>query len=374
MKDLKKDPFEEYLLQTEGNKTEKSYTWQTAIGLQEVDGLKPSDYLKKTAIRHIEGEITLSHAEELINSYYEETNEIPSQERVEEADKVSLRIATILSEKAFDFSPAYYISIHKRLFEGIYPHAGKLREYNITKKEWVLDGETVIYGSAYSLRETLEYDFSEERKFKYQGLSVDEFISHIAFFIARLWQIHIFAEGNTRTTAVFLIKYLRSFGYAITNDAFAKNAWYFRNALVRANYNNFQGNTHESMQYLELFLRNLLLNENNPLHNRDMHISGLLHFEEKPNDETKKPNDKTKKPNDEQKTELYLDKIELTEHTKQNIQKCYEAFGKEKSFGRKEMMEVLGLKKVATSELIKKMLNFSLIISVHGKGKYKFNV
>lgn len=272
---MDKDPFKEYLRESEPDKAGKSYAWSTAIGLQAVDGLKPSKYLIDTAIQNIEGKITIKEAQDLINAYYEErASRLPDGERTEEADKVSSRIAEILSETAFSFSPNEYLSIHRKLFQGIYNHAGKIRDYNITKKEWVLDGATVIYGSASELRATLEYDFSQERDFSYKGLSMDEIIHHLAVFLSRLWQIHIFGEGNTRATAVFFIKYLRTLGFSATNDIFAEHAWYFRNALVRANYTNLQNNIHETTEYLELFLRNLLLNDNNELHNRNLHISG----------------------------------------------------------------------------------------------------
>ena len=234
---MEKDPFKEYLKEAEPDKAGKSYVWSTAIGLQAVDGLKPSKYLIDTAIQNIEGKITIKEAQSLIDSYYgEKPVHFSDEERTEEADKVSSRIAGILSETAFSFSPNEYISIHRKLFQGIYKHAGKIRDYNITKKEWVLDGATVMYGSASELRETLEYDFSQERDFSYKGLSMDEIIHHLAVFVSRLWQIHIFGEGNTRTTAVFFIKYLGTLGFSVTNDIFAENAWYFRNALVRANY------------------------------------------------------------------------------------------------------------------------------------------
>ena len=273
---MEKDPFKEYLRESEPDKAHKGYAWSTAIGLQAVDGLKPSKYLIDTAIQNIEGKITMKEAQSLIDSYYgEEPVHFSDEERIEEADKVSSRIAGILSETAFSFSPNEYISIHRKLFRGIYKHAGKIRDYNITKKEWVLDGATVMYGSASELRETLEYDFSQERDFSYKGLSMDEVIHHLAVFVSRLWQIHIFGEGNTRTTAVFFIKYLGTLGFSVTNDIFAENAWYFRNALVRANYTNLQKGIHETTEYLEVFLRNLLLNEKNELHSRNLHISGL---------------------------------------------------------------------------------------------------
>ena len=272
---MEKDPFKEYLKESEPDKAYKSYAWSMAIGLQAVDGLNPSKYLIDTAIQNIEGKITIKEAKHLIDSYYEKkTVQLSDDERTEEADKVASRIAEILSETAFSFSPNEYISIHRKLFQGIYSHAGKIRDYNITKKEWVLDGASVVYGSASELRATLEYDFSQEKNFSYRGLSMDEIIRHLAVFVSRLWQIHIFGEGNTRTTAVFFIKYLRILGFSVTNDIFAENAWYFRNALVRANYTNLPKGIHETTEYLEAFLRNLLLDEKNELRNRNLHISG----------------------------------------------------------------------------------------------------
>lgn len=267
------DPFKEYLKESEPDKKNKVYAWRTAIGLQDVDGLKPSQYLIETATQNIEGYITIEEALDRIVSYYEEKEvHSPESERTEEADKVASRIAQILSETAFSFTPKEYISIHRKLFQGIYPHAGKIREYNITKKEWVLDGDTILYGSASELEATLEYDFSREREFTYKGLTIEEIIHHLAVFISRLWQIHIFGEGNTRTTAVFFIKYLRTLGFTVTNESFAEHSWYFRNALVRANYTNLPKGIYETTEYLELFLKNLLLNEKHPLSNRDLRI------------------------------------------------------------------------------------------------------
>ena len=262
------DIFEEYLREKEPQKKEKGYAWHTAIGLQAVDGLKASDYLIDTARRNIEGDITFEEANQLINSYYKENISHTGNDRTEEADKVSVRIAQLLSEKSFVMSPAQYVSIHTRLFEGIYKHAGKIRDYNISKSEWVLDGDSVMYGGASDLRATLDYDISQERDFSYKNLSLEQTIKHLAVFVSRLWQIHVFSEGNTRTTAVFFIKYLRTLGFDVTNDIFAENAWYFRNALVRANYTNLQKGVHETTEYLEAFLRNLLLGEKNELKNR----------------------------------------------------------------------------------------------------------
>ncbi|MFY8187772.1 MAG: Fic family protein [Flavobacterium sp.] len=266
------DNFEEYLRQGEPNKAEKAKVWKTAIGLQQIDGLKPSNYLIQTAKQNIEGDITIDEVKQRIDSYYKKHPAQIEENRTEEADKVSARIVEMLGEKTFTFSPAEYISIHRRLFQGIYKFAGKIRNYNITKQEWVLNGETVLYGSAESLKATLEYDFDQEKKFVYKGLSQQETIEHIAQFISYLWQIHIFGEGNTRTTAIFLIKYLRTFGYKVNNELFEQHSWYFRNALVRANYKNHINNIYATNEFLLRFFGNLLLGENNLLQNREMHI------------------------------------------------------------------------------------------------------
>ena len=263
--------FEEYIRQGEPQKREKGYAWQTAIGLQVVDDLKPSEYLIQTARQHIEGDITIEEVKQLIDSYYQsKTVREDIENRTEEADKVSVRITEILSEKTFTFSPVEYINIHRRLFQGIYKFAGQIRDYNITKKEWVLKGETVLYASADNIRETLEYDFLQEKNFSYKDLNINEAITHIAKFISDLWQIHAFGEGNTRTTAVFTIKYLRTFGFDFSNEAFANHSWYFRNALVRANYNNLSKGIYATTEYIEAFFRNLILSEQNELKNRAM--------------------------------------------------------------------------------------------------------
>ncbi len=375
---MDKDPFKEYIKQSEPNKRDKGYAWHTAIGLQAVDGLKPSKYLIDTAIKNIEGDISIDEAQELLNTYYEENPKADTEDRTEEADKVAVRIAKILSEKAFSFTPNEYISIHKKLFAGIYGHAGKLRDYNITKKEWVLNGATVLYGSASELRATLDYDFAEEKKFSYKNLSMEEIIHHLAIFISRLWQIHVFGEGNTRTTAVFFIKYLRTLGFDVTNDIFAENAWYFRNALVRANYNDLKNGVHETTEYLELFLRNLLLDEKNELHNRSMHISGK--FKETDFESAKVDIENAEEDIESQKADIrnkllaFSDMIseKTINHTFELFSKC----GKEEYFGRTIVEDITGLKSTRASELIKLLVDSKVIVSVtgHGKGKYRFQL
>lgn len=359
---MNKDPFKEYIIESNPTKKELSYSWYTAIGLQKVDGLETSDYLKHVAIDNIEGKISIEKVEELITSYYIENENHSSL--TEEADKVSTNIAKILSEKTFIFSPTQYINIHKRLFSNIFNHAGEIRTYNITKKEWVLDGDTILYGSASSIRETLEYDFNVEKSFDYSGLNTTEFIHHIARFIADLWQIHVFSEGNTRTTAVFLIQYLRKFGFDVTNDIFAKNAWYFRNALVRANYTNIEKGIYETTEYLELFLRNLILKENNDLINRYLHINLC----EKVDIEDKKV--------DIENGKVDIDSLKLTTSLRKNILSLYKTLFKNEFFGRTEIMNILEMSPSGASKVISKLLKLKVIkpISNHGKGKYIFNI
>ena len=376
---MEKDPFKEYLRESEPDKAYKGYAWSTAIGLQAVDGLKPSKYLIDTAIQNIEGKITMKEVQSLIDSYYEERPvHLSDDERTEEADKVSSRIAEILSETAFSFSPNAYISIHRKLFQGIYKHAGKIRDYNITKKEWVLDGATVMYGSVSELRVTLEYDFSQEKDFSYKGLSMDEIIHHLAVFVSRLWQIHIFGEGNTRTTAVFFIKYLRTLGFSAANDIFAENAWYFRNALVRANYTNLQKGIHETTEYLEAFLRNLLLNEKNELHNRNLHISGLLNEEKVDIEDAKVDIGDVKVDIQDRKVDMESVLSEkgsdFSVKTTVHIHRLFEKFGFDEVFGRSAVMELLELKGSGASKLLSNLVQANIIepVSGHGKGRYKF--
>ena len=371
--DIREDPFEEYIKLGEPDKADKAYAWQTAVGLQDVDKLRPSEYLLNTAKENIDGNISIDEVRKRIDSYYEEAgHHVP--EGTEEADKVSVHIAEILSDRSFVFSPAQYISIHRRLFQGVFSHAGKIRDYNIRKDEWVLDGASVMYGGALELRETLDYDFKTEQEFSYADLTMSEIISHLARFVSRLWQIHIFCEGNTRTTAVFFIKYLRSMGFNVTNGVFAKNAWYFRNSLVRANYRDVKNGVNEDMSFLEKFLRNLLMGEKNELKNRYMHIrwdetthsAGKQHIEQHIQQHIGGENSILE----------LLDTKEVSSKMKGNILKLHEAFGMEKVFGRADVVEVLGITERPASTLLGKMYSLELTekISGAGKGKYRFIV
>ncbi len=254
--------FDEYIRQGEPAQREAAYAWSTAIGLQAVDGLTTSEYLNDLARRNIEGELTMDQVDTLLDSYYESkaAREAHDDDK-NEADKASRNIKKILSVKTVDFTTNGFISLHRRIFEGVFKHAGQLRDYDITKKEWVLEGDTVNYLNWEDLRRALDYDIKQEREFSYKGLAQDDLIAHIASFVSGLWQIHAFGEGNTRTTAVFTIQYLRSIGFDVENDLFAKYSWYFRNALVRANYKNAVKGIDYSPIYLERFFRNLLLGE-----------------------------------------------------------------------------------------------------------------
>ena len=275
--------FDEYLRQGEPSQKESAENWKTAIGLQAVDGLQPSAYLIDVAKRNIEGEISLDETRKLIDSYYQsKTVRTPKDKDEEEADKVSANIAKILASKTFAFNTNGYVSLHRRIFEGVFKHAGEIRQYDISKKEWVLEGDSVNYLNWEDLRRALDWDIEQEKNFSYKGLTDDEKIEHIAKFISGIWQIHAFREGNTRTTAIFTIQYLRSLGYEVNNEMFAKHSWYFRNALVRANYRNIQKGIDYSPIYLVRFFRNLLLKDGWVLKNRYLHIRPTDDWKEQP--------------------------------------------------------------------------------------------
>lgn len=265
--------FNEYIIQNDGSRKQRAENWQIAIGLQDVDRLQNSAYLLDTARQHIEGELDIAAVQQRIEDYYRTTEgrELASQ-RTDEADIVATRISAILAEKTFAFIPSSYANLHKRLFNGVFKHAGEYRKVNISKREWVLDGESVIYAPYELLRETIEYDFTQERNFSYKGLSPVESVKHIAKFISGLWQIHPFMEGNTRTTAVFTILYLRQFGFQVNNEPFRDHSWYFRNSLVRANFNDYQQGISSTTLFLERFFENLLFDGKNELKNRFCHI------------------------------------------------------------------------------------------------------
>lgn len=276
--------FDEYIRQGEPDKKEKATHWRTAIGLQAVDGLKTSEYLKETARKHIEGEIDIDQARELIKSYYQSKQSRESDDdQMQEADKVSANITKILASASLDFSSQGIIALHRRIFDGVFKYAGKIRDYDITKKEWVLEYDTVHYLNWEDLRRALDYDIEQERSFSYKGLTKDGLIFHITQFVSGIWQIHAFCEGNTRTTAVFTILYLRDIGFQVNNDMFANHSWYFRNALVRANYRNAVKGIDYTPVYLERFFRNLLFGEQWDLRNRYLHIHPSQEWSVQPN-------------------------------------------------------------------------------------------
>lgn len=341
--------FDEYIRQGEPSQREAAYEWGTAIGLQAVDGLKTSDYLNELARRNIEGEITIDEVEELLNSYYEgKTTREADDDDKQEADKASKNIKRILSTKTFQFSTNNFISVHRRIFDGVMKHAGELRKYDITKREWVLEGDTVNYLNWEDLRRALDYDIEQERNFSYKGLSSDEMVAHITKFVSGLWQIHAFGEGNTRTTAVFIIQYLRSIGFDVENDLFAKHSWYFRNALVRANYKNARKGIDYTPVYLERFFRNLLLGEQWDLRNRYLHINPTKEWSVQPNlaapeqvqDQSKTSAGETTRQATRQATRQVADKFRTNNL---NIKKLVLIVGNEE-LSIRDMLERLGLK------------------------------
>ena len=260
--------FDNYYQARSASKRERAENWAIAIGLQKVDGLTPSRYLIDVAKRHIEGDISGAAATRMIDKYYETKAGHDMPEDVKEADRVSARINEVIEEEGFNLSPTCLIGLHGLIFEGVFPHAGSIREMNLRKREWVLRGDSVTYGHAPMIEKTLEYDFDREREFSYANKGKKEIVSHFARFISGIWQIHPFREGNTRTTAVFAIKYLKSMRIEVSNDIFAEHSWFFRNALVRANYENPLKGYHRDLEPLERFFRNLIMGERNELKNR----------------------------------------------------------------------------------------------------------
>ena len=266
--------FEQYLASGEPGVEERARNWSIAIGLQDVDQLKPSEFLLEQAKANIEGKISSEEVGKRLEEYYSQKSvrEKADADGTFEADRVADRINLLLAEKAFTFSPMELSRIHNFLFKDVLPHAGQFRTYNITKNQWILDGDTISYGSAGSLSELLNYDFGEEKKFDYSTISSAEAIRHIVRFISGIWQIHAFGEGNTRTTAVCLIKYLRSFGFEVNNESFEKHSWFFRNALVRSQYENIPKRIHRTFEPLERFMNFAVFGIPADLRNRTLHI------------------------------------------------------------------------------------------------------
>lgn len=326
--------FEEYIKASEPHKRERAEAWRVAIGLQAVDGLQVSEYLKQTARQHIEGEITIDEARKQIKQYYiSKTQHDADDEEKAEADNVSGNIAKLIGSPSFTFSGAGVMAIHRAIFEGVFKHAGTLRTYDITKKEWVLRGDTVMYGRWQDLRMALDYDIEQEKQFDYSGLSMNEIVEHIAKFISGIWQSHPFREGNTRTTAIFAIKYLKSIGFECNNDMFEQHSWYFRNALVRANYKNVAKGINQDYSFLNKFFRNVLMGEKNELKNRYMLVN--------PPEEWKQPTTTEQVPyNRPTSTPQVQDKLNTDNP---NVIRLVQVVG-EKELSVKEIMDRLGLK------------------------------
>ena len=340
--------FDAYIRQGEPDQREKASIWRTAIGLQAVDGLQTSEYLRETAIKHIEGEIDIDEARQLIQAYYQsKTHRETTDDDMQEADQVSANITKILSSNTLDFSAKGYISLHRRIFDGVFKHAGKVRDYDISKNEWILNGDTVHYLNWEDLHRALDYDIEQERRFSYKGLNTDQLIQHITRFVSDIWQIHAFCEGNTRTTAVFAILYLRDLGYKVENDMFAQHSWYFRNALVRANYRNAVEGIDYAPEYLERFFRNLLLGERWDLRNRYLHIHPTDDWRIQPNLEVKP---KTVEKN-----------IETVEKSVKTVEKIIKILSNNPTTTVRELSEMLSLSRRGVEEQIKSLKQKGII-------------
>lgn len=259
----------------EKNPYVKQLYWDIAFGLQEVDDLKPSKYLKELVDEHIEGKKSYYEVKDNITSYYKKNASNHDDDDEEEADIVATNIYEILNDRAFRFDYLTYKNYHNRLFSNLDKsvfNPGNFRTYNITKNESILNGDTVSYQSFDMIEETLKYDFKEEESINYVELNEEKLVDRICEFTSRIWQVHPFSEGNTRTTAVFIQKYLISMGFNVNNELFKENSKYFRNALVRANYTNYTKGIKADKKYLKLFFENLLFDKKNILNNDDLYI------------------------------------------------------------------------------------------------------
>ncbi len=255
----------------------KQSQWDMAIGLQEVDSLKPSKYLEKLLQENVTGEKTIYEVEKELKEYYKEkekNNDINHNEL--ECDLVSTRIVELLQEDNFELSVDYLKYVHKYLFQDVYEFAGEFRKVDFSKHERILNNDSVAYGDHKLLEQSLDYDITLEKNKNYKGMNIVDVINNITDFSSRIWQIHPFREGNTRTTALFIEKYLVSLGYNVDNALFKDKSVYFRNALVRSNYFNNYLNIKEDNSFLIKFYENLLLGKNNNLHSKDLIVEELF--------------------------------------------------------------------------------------------------
>ena len=267
----------EYTEETKPEGYVKQLEWDMAIGLQEVDNLKPSKYLEKLLEENVSGNLTIKQVEEELREYYIEKDKKQELNHNElECDFVSTRIVELLQIDNFELSVDYLKYIHKYLFQDVYEFAGEFRNINFAKHEKILNNDSVAYGDCKALKESLEYDISLEKEKNYKDMNVVEVINNITKFSSSIWQVHPFREGNTRTIALFIEKYLISLGYEVDNTLFKDKSVYFRNALVRSNYFNNYLNIKEESSYLVKFYENLLLGKNNNLHSQDLIVKELF--------------------------------------------------------------------------------------------------
>lgn len=263
-----------YENKTEYSKEYKESCWNAAIGLQQVDGLEVSGYLRELSYKEIDGELTHYEIEELLYKKYEDENTETSRQK--EADIVSTRIAALLQEDGFTLSPVTLKHIHKYLFEGIYSYAGEFRKYNISKDEPILGGRSVKYANYQMIEDTFAYDFEQEKRKSYANLSPEDVVKRVANFTSAIWQVHAFGEGNTRTTAVFIQKYLNFMGFKVDNSLFLENSLFYRNALVRSNYGSYSEGVLPTNVWLERFYENLLFGGKHELRNRDLLVEQYM--------------------------------------------------------------------------------------------------
>lgn len=248
--------------------------WDAAIGLQKVDNLEPSEYLIELSQKNINGELNHQDIEKLLYKKYETETSEEIKSRKKETDIVTNRMSELLGTKGrVMLTPEYLKGIHRYLFQGIYKHAGIFRDCNIYKNEDILYGETVKYANFFAIEDTLRYDMTEEQNKNYFIFSKSEVVDNISDFTSRVWQVHPFMEGNTRTTALFIEQYLNQLGFEVDNTMFKEKSLFFRNALVRANYADYSKGIREESKFLKMFFVNLLYEGNYKLSSKGLFLN-----------------------------------------------------------------------------------------------------
>ena len=272
------ETIKKYLTSRNKQEREACLLWLTAFGIQSVVDLKPSADLLRIIINHIEGKYDIERTRSEVRAFYHEQHKQSHggghHHRFEEADKVAVRIVDYFERGEFELTPESFSFAHRSMFHNLYHNSGQLREAAASKKEWVLGNTAVLYPKHEEIKPYLNYLFSNERSIDLSKLTPQHRLRHLCEFIAKLFMINAFQYANSRATFVYSMKYFLSLGYHFQNDTFFREAWFFRNAIIRACYTNMHQGVYPTTMHMEMFLGNLFLNEENELRNHRMVIRG----------------------------------------------------------------------------------------------------